>query len=146
MNIAKPLSSAGGIARLLSFALETLKLFGIALACFVIIGAVTLISLRYGIVIPSRWFGLCFWTGFVVWIICRQYKSNLRHVKFWVAFSILLAIHLAVFIVVLRMYPEWRMTWFPLVVIVEVPFIAMALQLYLQRMRRRNLPHTARTS
>jgi ABC-type bacteriocin/lantibiotic exporter with double-glycine peptidase domain len=67
-------------------------------------------------------------------------------VKFWVAFSILLAIHLAVFIVVLRMYPEWRMTWFPLVVIVEVPFIAMALQLYLQRMRRRNLPHTARTS
>ena len=131
MNTTKPVSSVAAPSRLVSFALEALKLFGIALACFVAIGAVTLISIRYGIVIPSRWLGLCFWTGFLVWIICRQYRSNLRKVKFWVAFSILLGIHLVAFIVVLRTYPEWRVAWFPFVAIVEVPFIAMALELFL---------------
>ena len=113
MNTTKPVSSVAAPSRLVSFALEALKLFGIALACFVAIGAATLISVRYGIDIPSRWFGLCFWTGFSVWIICRQYRSNLRHLKFWVAFSFLVAIHLVAFIVVLRKYPEWRLVGFP---------------------------------
>src|SRR5215831_7474700 len=107
MDTTKPVPQVGVLSRLASFALEALKLFGIALICFVLIGAVTLISVRYEIVIPSRWFGLCFWTGFLVWIICRQYRSNLRHVRFWVAFSILFAIHLAIFMVVLRTYPQW---------------------------------------
>jgi len=146
MNTTKPVSSVAALSRLVSFALEALKLFGIALACFVAIGAVTLISVRYGIVIPSRWFGLCFWTGFLVWIICRQYRSNLKHVKFWVTFSGLLAIHLTAFIVVLRTYPEWRVAWFPLVAIVEVPCLAAALELFLHRMHRRSFPHRARNS
>lgn len=140
MNTTKPISNVAAPSRLVSFALEALKLFGIALACFVAIGAVTLISVRYGIVIPSRWFGLCFWTGFLVWITCRQYRPNLRHVKFWVAFSVLLAIHLTAFIVVLRTYPEWRVAWFPLVAVVEVPCMAAALELFLQWMHRRRLP------
>jgi len=54
--------------------------------------------------------------------------------------------HFAVFIVVLRTYPEWRMAWFPLVAIVEVPYVAMALELCLQRMHRRHLGHRARNS
>jgi CDP-diglyceride synthetase len=135
MNTAKPVSSVAWPARIASFALEALKLIGIALACFVVIGGVTLIFVQNGIVIPSRWFGLSFWTGFLVWIICRMYRSNLTHSIFWVTFSILLSLHLAVFIVVLRTYPEWRMAWFPLVAIVEVPCIAMALDV-LQRKHR----------
>jgi hypothetical protein len=146
MNTTKPVSSVSAPSRLVSFALEALKLFAIAVACFVAIGAVTLVSVRYGIVVPFRWVGLCVWTGFLVWIICRQYRSNLRHVKFWVAFSILLAIHLAAFIVVLRTYPEWRLAWFPLVAIVEGPCMTVALELFLQRMHRRNFPHGGRNS
>jgi len=133
MSNAKPVSSVTWPARIVSFALEGLKLFGIALTCFLVIGGVTIVAVRNGIVIPATWFGLCFWTGFFVWIICRTYRANVRHTRFWAPFSILLPIHLAAFIVVLRTYPDWRMAWFPLVAIVEVPCIAMALDEVLPR-------------
>ena len=78
--VAKPTLSV----RLINFSLEALKLFGIAIVCLAVIGIAVVVSARTGIVIPSRWFGLCFWTGFLAWIICRQYRSNLRQLRFWV--------------------------------------------------------------
>ena len=51
-------------AGLIAFASEALKLFGIALACLALIGMAVFISFRTGIVIPSRWFALCFGQDF----------------------------------------------------------------------------------
>ena len=137
MNTPKPVSRTSLPARLISYALEALKLFGIAIVCLVLIGVAVFVSVRTGIVIPARWFGLCFWTGFLIWIICRQYRSKLGQASFWVAFSILLALHVGVFSVVLRMYPEWRMAWFPFVAIIEIPLMAVALELFIRRMHHR---------
>ena len=136
MDTSKPVPRPALSARLISFALEALKLVGIAIACLALLGIAVFVSARTGIVIPSRWFGLCFWTGFLIWIICRQYRPNLRHAGFWVAFSILLALHVAGFAVVLRKYPEWRIAWFPLVAIIEIPFMAMALELFIRQTHR----------
>src|SRR5258705_320047 len=137
MNAPKLVPRSALPARLITFALEALKLFGIALACLALIAIAVFVSVRTGIVIPSRWFGLCFWTGFLIWILCRQYRSNLRQTSFWVAFLILLTLHVAVFAVVLQRYPEWRMAWFPIVAIVEIPFVAMALELTIRRRHHR---------
>ena len=137
MNTPKLAPRPALSARLVTFALEALKLFGIAIACLVLIGVPVFVSVQTGIVIPSRWFGLCYWTGFLIWIICRQYRSNLRQASFWVALSILLALHVAAFAVVLRMFPEWRMAWFTLVAIVEIPLMAMALELFTRRRHHR---------
>jgi hypothetical protein len=124
-------------ARLIAFALEALKLVGIALGCLALIGMAFFISVRSGIVIPARWFGLCFWTGFLVWIICRPYRSNLGQPRFWGGFLILLVLHVAGFAVVLRVYPEWRMAWFPLIAVIEIPLMAMGLELIVRQKHRR---------
>ena len=137
MSTLKLVPTPGLPARLIAFALEALKLFGIALACLALIGIAVFISVRTGLVIPSRWFGLCYWTGFLIWIICRQHRSNLKQTSFWVAFLVLLALHVAGFAVVLRMYPEWRGAWFPLIAVIEIPLMAMALELFIRQKHRR---------
>jgi hypothetical protein len=94
VNIApKPTSSAG----LLTFALEALKLLGIAIAALALIGIAVVISVKSCINIPARWFGLFFWTGLLVWIICRQNQSHLKQAKLAV-FSAIVLLHLLAFI------------------------------------------------
>jgi hypothetical protein len=137
MNTPKLVPRSALPARVITSALEALKLFGIALACLALIAIAVFVSVRTGIVIPSRLFGLCFWTGFLIWILCRQYRSNLRQTSFWVAFLILLALHAGGFAVVLRMYPEWRMAWFPLIAVIEIPLMAMALELFIRQKHHR---------
>jgi hypothetical protein len=124
-------------SRLITFALEALKLLGIAITCLALIGIAIFVAARTGIVIPARWFGFCVWTGILIWIICRQYRSHLGQASFWAAFCVLIALHVAVFTVVLRKYPEWRLAWFPLVAILEIPLIAVAVGLVIQRRRYR---------
>jgi hypothetical protein len=124
-------------SRLITFALEALKLFGIAIGCLALIGIAVFVSARTGIVIPARWFGFFVWTGIYMWIVCRQYKTHLRQANFWAAFLTLIAFHVAVFVVVLQKYPEWRLAWFPLVAIIEGPLIVVAVGLVIQRKRYR---------
>ena len=124
-------------ARLLSFTLEALKLLGIAIAALALISIAVFISVKYGINIPARWFGLFFWTGILVWIICRQNKSRLKQTSFWAVFSAIILAHLLAFTGVLRLYPEWRTAWFPLIAIIEAPLMTMALAVFLQRKNHR---------
>jgi hypothetical protein len=114
-------------ARTQALIIEGLKLFGIAIACLIALGVIVVVSARTGIVIPARWFGLILWTGFLTWAILRQYGSEVRDNRFWSIFLFLLVIHTAVFARVLWRYPDWRMAWFPLIVMAEVPCMAIVL-------------------
>jgi hypothetical protein len=78
----------------------------IAIVVLALMGIAVIISVKSGINIPARWFGLFFWTGLLVWIICRQNKSQLKRTKFWVVFSAILFLHLLAFTGVLRIYPN----------------------------------------
>jgi len=31
------------------------------------------------------------------------------------------------------MHPEWRMVWFPLIAVIEIPLMAMALELFIRQ-------------
>jgi hypothetical protein len=107
------------LPRLQTFVVEALKLIGIAAICLVIFGVGFFISIKTGIVVPARWGGLLIWTCGLLWVIFRRRKYDLHNERFWSALIGLLAIHLAVFISVLKRYPDWRMAWFPIVFVIE---------------------------
>src|SRR5580698_4417038 len=120
-------------SRLGSLLLESLKLVGIALGCLVVFSVIIFVVLKTGIVIPWRWTALCYWTGFLIWCICVQFKQHLRQAKFWITFLGLLVIHVIGFIAVLQRFTEWHNTWFLAVVLVEVPCFAVALGLVVDK-------------
>jgi hypothetical protein len=91
------------------------------------------VSVKMGIVIPWRWTALCFWTAFLVWCICVQFKEHLRQPKFWITFLGLLVVHVIGFIAVLQRSTEWHNTWFLAAVLVEVPCFAVALGVAVDR-------------
>jgi len=108
---------------------ESLKLVGIALGCLVAFTVIFLVSMKTGIVIPWRWTALCYWTGFLIWCVCVQFKHHLRQPRFWVTLVGLLVIHMIGFVAVLQRFTEWHSTWFLAVVLVEIPCFAVALGL-----------------
>ena len=120
-------------SRLGSVLRECLKIVGIALGCLVVLAVIAFIVARTGIVIPWRWTALCYWTGFLIWCICVQFKQHLRQPKFWITFLGLLVIHVIGFIAVLQRSTEWHNTWFLAVVLVEVPCFAVALGLVVDK-------------
>lgn len=139
MTASSSANRGGFQTRLRALLLEGLKLIGIALACLVILTIIVVLSVKTGITVPKRWVGLVGWTGVLVWVIFRQYKTSLRHARFWFAFSPLLLVHLTAFVVVLERYPEWGINWFMPFVIVEAPIMAMAIETALPRNHSRTI-------
>ena len=113
--------------RILALALEGLKLFGIAVGCLIIFALILFISIKTGIAVAWRWIALSYWTGFLIWLILRLNKANLRHVKFWVTLFCLLLIHVTAFVVLLQRHPEWRLIWYVPIVVIEAPCMGMVL-------------------
>jgi hypothetical protein len=127
LNVPERTSRLGSLLR------ESLKLIGIALGCLVAFSVIVFVVLKTGVVISWRWTALCYWTGFLIWCICVQFKQQLRQAKFWITFVSLLVIHMIGFIAVLQRSPEWHFTWFLAVVLVEVPCFAVALGVVVDR-------------
>ena len=113
-----------------------MKLIGIAIGCLVIFSIVFFVSIKTGITIAGRWFGLAVWTGALLWVIFRQCKKEVRKGRFWIILTGLLAIHFAAFILVLRRYPEWRMAWFPIAYVIEGTFMITVLNTFVRKRRR----------
>ena len=113
--------------RMLAFVLEGLKLFGIAVGCLLIFALVSFISIKTGIVVAWRWIALSYWTGFLVWLLCRLHKPNLKQVKFWLTLFCLLLIHVIAFAAVLQRYPEWRLIWYVPIVVIEALCMGLVL-------------------
>jgi hypothetical protein len=114
--------------RILTFVLGGLKLFGIAFGCLIIFALILFISIKTGIVVAWRWIALSYWTGFLIWLICKLNKANLKQVRFWVTLFCLLLIHVTAFVAVLKRYPEWRLIWYVPVVVIEAPCMGMVLE------------------
>lgn len=124
--------------KVLGWLREGLKLFGIALLGLAAVAVTVLVSVKTGITVPKRWFGLCFWTGFLVWLLCRQYRSHLWQTRFWFVFVNLLLVHVAAFTAILRRYPDWGLGWFMLPVMFEAPFMALILGISVDKTKRRS--------
>ena len=131
MNAPTPSRSLTLPARLRILASEGLTLFAIAIGCLVVFAIGFFVWVKTGLInhyIPARWFGLLFWTCALLWVILRQFKEYLRRGRFWGSLLGLLLLHVFAFVIVLKLYPEWRMAWFMLVFLVEGPLIMTALR------------------
>ena len=114
-------------ARFLSFILEAAKLFGIAIACLLVIGAAVIVSAKTGFAVPARWLGLFYWTCALLWFVFQQHKRDLRHSRFWLVLLAFLMVHVTAFAVVLRAYAAWRMLWFMFIFMIEGPLVLVVL-------------------
>src|SRR5262245_23878521 len=94
--------------RFFTFALKAAKLVGIAIVCLLVLAAVVIVFAKTGIKIPERWIGLTVWTCFLLWFLFRQHKNDLGQLRFWLALSGFLSVHLTVFVLMLQAYPAWR--------------------------------------
>ena len=101
---------------------EGLKLLGIALACIVLLAVIFAVLSKTGALahpVGRGWFGFVPWTGVLVWMICKEFKSELRRVRFWITFLSLLSIHVIAFVALLLRYPEFGLVWFVPITILE---------------------------
>ena len=112
-------------------------MLGIALAALLAIGAAVMVSVKTGIVIPGRWFGLIWWTSALLWFVFKQHKHDLRCGRFWLVFLAFLAAHLTIFVFVLQAYPAWRMAWFMFIFMIEAPLVLVSMQTALRPRRNR---------
>lgn len=127
----------GPRTRFLSLILEAAKLLGIAIACLLVIAAIIIFSAKTGIKAPERWIGLTLWTCFLLWFVFRQHKGDLGQLRFWLALSGFLMVHVTVFAFVLRAYTAWRPIWFMFVFMIEGPLVLVALENVVHRHRNR---------
>jgi hypothetical protein len=118
-------------SRLRAFLRESVKLVAIALVCLAVFAVVFFASMKTGIFIPWRWIALSYWTGFLIWIVWRQFKQSVRQPRFWIAFAGLLVIHTAGFVAFLQKYPGLPGVWFAAIVIIEAPCFSAAIEIVL---------------
>ena len=125
-----PTQSRNLLERLRIFILEALKLLAIAVGCLVVFTIAFFIWVKTGLIrfhISARWFGLFYWTCALLWVLLRQFRADLRRVKFWVVLLVLLAFHVGGFALMLRSYLEWRTAWFVPVFLIEGSLVMAAL-------------------
>ncbi|MHB1938323.1 MAG: hypothetical protein ACYCOR_17315 [Acidobacteriaceae bacterium] len=68
-----------------------------------------------------RWGGLTVNTLGLFGFFVSESLQFLRKRRFWVLTAVLLAVHLAIFAIVLTHVEEWKLLWF-MVIIIEYPF------------------------
>jgi len=52
------------------------------------------------------------YTGLLLWITVRQSRRRWSHWSVWLVIACLSTIHCLAFVVILRIYPHWRVIWF----------------------------------
>lgn len=73
---------------------------------------------------PARWVGLGLFTAFGFGVIAVDFRRHWRDARFWFYLSVLLAAHLAGYIVLLVSAEEWRPIWFLPISLAEFPVVA----------------------
>jgi hypothetical protein len=104
--------------------------FALALAGLATIGLLVAISISTGIEIEGRWIGLAMFSCVLLWAMVRESRSMWMQPKFWMAVTGFLAIHLAVFVPILRSYPQWRVVWFAFITPPEAAVFGMSLDIF----------------
>lgn len=92
---------------------------GLAFASLAVLALIIAISIRTNFVIPFRWVMLVAFTALLIWIEIKTYRRYWSRPIFWLTVAVMLCIHLAVFIAILRNYPGFRPFWLAPATIVE---------------------------
>ena len=90
-----------------------------------------------------RWGGLSLNTAALFGWVIKQNRRFWRKRAFWATILILFLTHTAIFYVILRIAPQWRMAWFFLLCTAEVIPISLVLNNLMQRARARTNSNAA---
>ena len=61
---------------------------------------------------PLRWVGFVCMTPVIFWAVLKQFRRYWRRPALWLATSVLLVVHVAIFTIALTYCPDWRPIWF----------------------------------
>ena len=72
---------------------------------------------------PARWVGLTAYTLLIFGTLIRAFRPSWARAGFWAMIAALLVAHLAAYAAVLRLIPDWRLSWFLPMTMVEFPIL-----------------------
>jgi len=98
---------------------RSLLYLGIALASLAVFALIFLLSVRSGLSVPFPWVMLGVFSGVLVFCMLKYFRPFWNRPALWLCCAGVLVVHLAIFIPILRSYPEFRPVWFVPIVIVE---------------------------
>ncbi len=111
---------------------------GLAFGFLTIIGLVAAVIVHTGLAISSRWVALATFTGVLIAATVRSSRKYWRFIAFWFILSGLLCLHLVIFILILRNFPDFRLVWYVPVVILEAGIFGSVYDLLLADTSRRS--------
>lgn len=98
---------------------RSLLYLGTALASLAIFALIFFLTVRSGTSVPFRWVMLTVFSVALLFIILKYYRAFWNRPALWLCCAGVLTVHLAIFIPILRSYPEFRPLWFVPIVVVE---------------------------
>ena len=84
---------------------------GLAIVPLAIFSLFFFLSIATHIIVPFRWVMLAVFTGLLLFTIIKTDREYWNRPFFWLTCGCVLAFHLALFIPLLRNYPEFRVVW-----------------------------------
>ena len=118
--------------------LRFLLYVAIAVSSLLVIAFFIFLRAKTGVFIPVRWGGLALWTGVLVVIFCKYYRRQWHRSDFWITLTILICLHLGIFIPLLRSYTDWGLGWFFTTTMLEVVPMFLVFEKVFHRTRK---PH-----
>jgi hypothetical protein len=109
-----------------------LFLLGIALCCLLVFALFFALSIRTGIAVPFRWVMLGLFTGILVYSLVKTQRQYWRRIGFWLVCLAAIVTHLAIFVPLLSMYPNFRPIWLIPAVVAEAAFFGSVSDLLLR--------------
>ena len=116
---------------------RSLLYVGLAVAFLVVFSLIFLLSVKEKTSIPRQWFFLAGYTTVLAYAMIKESREYWVQISFWFLCAAIIAAHLAVFIPILRIYPEFRPVWFWPIVIVEAGAFGVICELLLPLSKRR---------
>jgi hypothetical protein len=109
---------------------------GLAVASLVIFSLIFALSIRSHISVSFPWVMLAIFTAVLALTIVKTSREYWARVSFWLTCAVAVAAHLAIFIPLVRVYPEFKPFWFVPIVIVEAGIFGMICDMLLNHSRR----------
>jgi hypothetical protein len=115
---------------------RSLLYLGLALASLMVFSLIFILSVRGHISVPFLWIMLAVFTAVLAFTVVQSSREYWSKTSFWITCAVALAVHLAVFIPLVRLYPDFRPFWFVPIVIVEAGIFGMICDFILNQQRR----------
>jgi hypothetical protein len=106
---------------------------GLAIGSLIIFTLIFALSVRTHTTIPARWVMLAVFTAVLAFGIIKASRKYWTHVSFWLICTCALTIHVAIFIYLLPLYPEFKPVWFLPIIVVEAGIFGVICNMMLGR-------------